>query len=336
MALFYKLFSNLLAAGHSPVESLSRLNQEPFSEKLRARLQPFLVTIPTTASLADCLSLKVFALDTETLNLFKETTLPEEHAHLLQALSARYSQESWMNQLHGHTLYWPLLYFIVGWSVFYLIISRVLPMFAVAYEDMEGALSTPASLMLSYGYGFLFLLLLLMIIFLVLRSRPTPLRGLIDRLRLVRPWGILIEKIAIARFTHMLTLLLPKKVAPRHALIMAAAVTGNVVIEHRLQRAFTEDSAFQNPASPPSVADLLKSCPLVPGTFIAALDIAEKTHTFDETLPELSELSADLLGRYSQTLNNSVDLCSKIFVFLIVLWIAFAVYLPVFSFGALI
>ncbi|MDR0770484.1 MAG: hypothetical protein LBE75_04720 [Burkholderiales bacterium] len=304
-ALFYKLFSSLLATGHSPVESLSQLMQGALSENLQARLLPLCATLPTTASLADCLKLKAFSLDTETLDLFEKTTRVEEHINLLQALSARYSQANWMNQLYGNSLYWPLLYFIVGGGVFAIIVYKVLPQFAWLYEDLGGTLNMGASLLLMYGHWFLVLLLLLIATFLVLRSRPTLLRTLIDRLRLVRPWGILSEKIAMARFMHMLSLLLSKSVAPGHALIMAAAATGNVVIERRLQHAFAEAVASHISDASLSVVGILKSCSLVPSTFIAALNIAEKTQKLEETLPELTEMSADLLCRYTQTLNNS-------------------------------
>ncbi|MCL2297696.1 MAG: type II secretion system F family protein [Proteobacteria bacterium] len=335
-ALFYKLLGNLLAAGYSPIESLSQLMQEPLSEKLKTQLPPLLATLPPTASLSDCLKLKVFTLDAATLDLFEKTTRIEEHINLLQAISARYSQASWINQLRGNSLYWPMLYFIVGGSTFVFILYYLLPLFSVMYENMGSSLQKEASFLLALRHGIVFLLFLLMAVFLALRFRPKPLHAWVDRLRLFRPWGALSEKIALTRFTHMLLLLLSKKVTPRHALILATTSIENVVIERRLQDAFTEAAASHTSDVSFSIADILKSCSLIPETFIAALNIAEKTQTLEETLPELTEMSADLLCRHTQTLNNRIDITSKVLVFVLIFWVALAVYLPLFSFGALI
>jgi type II secretory pathway component PulF len=335
-ALFYKLYSNLLATGISPVESLSRLMQEPLSEKLQTRLLPLFATLPSTASLADCLKLKPFSLDAATLGLFEKTTHTEEHINLLQALSARFSQANWINQLRGNTLYWPMLYFIVGGGTFLYIVYGLLPHFDSFFENSWGMLPEETSLLLALRHWVVFLLFLLMAVFLALRFRPMLLRKFVDRIRLIPPWGILSEKISLTRFTHMLSLLLSKNVSPKQALILAAATTGNVIIERRLQSAFAEASTLQPLNASSSAADILKTCPLVPGTYTAALSIAEKTQKVEETLPELIQMSADSLCRYTQTLNNCIDITSKILVFVIIFWVALAVYLPLFSIGTLV
>jgi type IV pilus assembly protein PilC len=335
-ALFYKLFANLLAAGFSPVESLSRLMQEPLSQRLRTPLQPLLATLPPTASLVDCLKLKAFALDATTLNLFEKTARLEDHISLLQALSARYSQASWINQLRGNSLNWPLTCFFIGSGVIAVLFYRVLPSFAKFYEDMGGMLPKETSFLLAYGFEWLLLLLLMALVLLALYVRPTPLRTLIDRLCLIRPWGVLSEKIALTRFTHMLALLLSNNTTPRHALIMATTATENVVIEHRLQSAFAETAVSHTFDTSSSIASILKTCPLVPGAFVATLDIAEKTQRLEDTLPELTEMSASLLSHYTQILNNVVYAVSLALVGLLIGLTVIAIYKPIFSMGALI
>lgn len=296
-ALFYKLLAHLLAAGHSPVESLSQLAREPFSKKLKKRLRPRLAELPPGASLADCLKLKLFALDAATLGLFEKIDRDEDRIALLHALSVRRAQENWLNRLRSGALYWPAVYFAFGGFMMVLILGFVLPAFAQAYEDLGGALPQASALLLANGYGVLFLLLLLVLLILALGIRPAPLRGLIDRVRLIPPWGVWGKKIALARFTHMLAALLSKNTPARFALPMAAAAAENVVIESRLQSALAEAAAAPGASASPSVAGILNACPLVPASFAAALDLAEKTQQLEETLPELTELSADLLRR---------------------------------------
>jgi type II secretory pathway component PulF len=334
-ALFYKLLGNLLLAGYSPVESLTQLMQEPLSEKMQTQLRPLLATLPPTASLTDCLKLKAFSLDAATIDLFEKAARVEDRIDLLQALSARYSQTNWINQLRGDSLNWPLVYFIIGAGLLAIITYSVLPHFARFYEGYGGTLPKAASLLLVYGYWVFFLLLLLIVVLLVIRFRMTPL-ALVDRLRLIRPWGVLGERIALARFTHMLALLLSKNIAPRIALIMATTAAENVVIERHLQQAFIEAMASRVFDTSSSIANILKSCPLVPSAFVAALSIAEKTQKLEETLPKLTEMSADLLYRYTQTLNNSIDIASKILIALLAYWIVLAIYQPIFSLGVLI
>jgi type II secretory pathway component PulF len=355
-ALFYKLLGNLLAAGYSPVESLSQLMQEPLFKRLQTQLRPFLDTpssatsligrlqrpiggmrtskLPPTASLADCLRLKMFALDAAIIHMFENTTRVEDHIELLQALSARYSQENWMNQLRGGFLPLLLVYLAVSSGIVGLLLYKVLPLFAALYEDMGGTLPELTSFLLAFGHWLLLLLLLLAMALLVLYFRPSPLT-LTDSLRLTRPWGILSEKTALARFTHMLALLLSKNIAPRNALIVATTATGNTVIEHRLQNAFSTAVPSHTFDTSSPVTDILKSCPLVPSAFIAALGIAERTQKLKETLPELTEMSADQLCRYTKVLNNSINAVLFVFISILIGWVVLATYQPIFNLGVL-
>jgi len=335
-ALFYKLFGNLLAAGYSPAESLSQLAQAPVSPRLQERLRPRLASLSPAASLANCLKLKPFALDATTLDLVEKSTRVEERVDLLNALSARYSQASWITRLRGDFLSWLLIYFAISGGMIFVTFHKVLPMIAQFYEDAGRTLPEPSSLMLTHGRSVLFLLFFLMALLPILRFRPEPLRFLIDRLRLIRPWGAFTEKIALARFTHMLALLLSKNISPRYALIVAATATENDVIERRLQNVFNDAAASRTLDTAPSMATILKSCPLVPQTFIGALNIAEKTQKLEDTLPELAEMSADLLRGYVQTLNNFFYAALTTLVGLLVGWLVLAIYLPVFNLGTLI
>jgi type IV pilus assembly protein PilC len=332
-ALFYKLLSNLLAAGYSPVESLTQLMQEPVSKRLQTQLRPLLATLPPTATLADCLKLKAFALDTATIDLFERSVRVEDHIELLQALSARYSQANWISQLRGDFLSMILLYLVASSGIIGVLLYKVLPLFATLFDDMGGILPKPTLLLLTFGNWLL--LLLLVVILLIICSRPSPLT-LTGRLRLIRPWGVLSERIALARFTHMLALLLSKNIAPRHALIVATTATGNVIIERRLQQAFTEAAASRSFDAPSPVANILNSCPLVPSAFIAALGIAEKTQKLEETLPELVEMSADLLCRYTKIWSNGTNAVLTVFVGALIGWTVLAIYLPIFQLGVLI
>lgn len=332
---FYKLFGSLLAAGHSPVESLSQLAQEPFPGKFTKRLTASLAALPPTASLADCLKLKVFALDAATLGLFETSAPLEDHIGLLRALSARYAQANWVNRLRGNSLYWALLYFGVIFAVTSCIFIFVLPVFAGFYQDMGGALPGATAALLASGHQVLWLLPVLMLIFLALRyRRPAWLRPAIDRLRLIRPWGLLTERIARARFNHMLAQLLADRLPARLALPMAATACANTVIERRLHRAFAAQWAA--PDAAPSVAGMLKACFAGPNTFAAALSIAEKAPQPDAPWPELIDLSADLLRRHTQLLGNLVDTALIFLICCFVFGAVSSVYLPLFSLGVLI
>lgn len=333
-ALFYKLFGTLLAAGHSPVESLSLLVQEAFSGKLKKRLRPRLAELPPAASLAECLKLKAFALDAATLAVFEQAVTVQEQTSLLYALSARYSQAYWVRGLRADSLAWLLTYFAVGVVVIICITTFILPPFSELYDSMRGALPAVTLLLLEFRYGIVLLLLLLMIVLWSLRFRPAPLRGGIDRLRLVWPWGLLNEKIALARFTHMLAVLLSKNMPARFALPLAAAATENVVIERRLQSALAK--ALPVSGELLRVAGILKSCALFPAPFTAALELAEKTQKLEETLPELTEVSADLLSRHMQTLNTGAQIVSIVVGALLAFWVVSSVYFPLFRLGSLI
>jgi type II secretory pathway component PulF len=336
-ALFYKLLAHGLAAGHSPAESLSQLAREPFSRKLKTRLPPRLAQLPPGASLADCLKLKLFALDAATLGLFEKADRDEDRIALLHALSARYARESWLKRLRGGALYWPVIYFVFLGFMTALIVTFVLPELALVYEDLNGGLPEASALLMANRHGVIGLLALLALLVLALNVRPAPLRGLIDAIRLIPPWGIGGKKIALSRFTHMLAALLAKNTPARFALPLAAASVENVVIGRRLQNALAQAAAAAPDAgASPSVAGILNACPLVPAAFAAALGLAEKTGKLEETLPELEQWSADKLRRQMQFLNTAIQVTSIMIGILLGFWVVASVYMPIFKLGAVV
>lgn len=338
-ALFFKLFANLLSAGYSPAESLSQLAEDsPFQrQRLQRRLRSQFSSLPPSASLADCMKLPLFALDAATLDLFEKTADAGAQVDLLHALSARHSQANWVNQLRGVSLFWALLYLLLGGVVLSNFVIFVLPAFAGFYESFGARLPAKTGLMLALGYWTPFFMFLLALIFVAVFFRRMRRYSLLDRLGLITPFGGLLKKIALARFTHMLASLLSKNMPVRHAIIMAIPSADNAVIERNLQQAFAAVSPAPPPFdSPRSAADILKSCPLIPANFVAALHVAEKTKKLEETMPELIAASAGLLARHINMLNIATDTFSMTLVALFLGWIAMAVYEPLFKIGGII
>jgi type II secretory pathway component PulF len=331
-ALIYKLLANLLAAGYSPAESMAQLMQQSPSRRLQRRLQPWLATLPPGASLAYYLKLPAFELDGATIDLFEKTPQVDEQVNLLHALAARHSQALWVDRLRGASLYWSLAYLFFGGFVASIITIFVLPAFAGFYESFGSALPVRADLLLAIGNFIMPVVLVLALVVIVVRLRPVGLRPAIDRLRLLSPLGVFVKKIALARFTHMLALLLSKNLPAGQAIIVAIAAADNVPLQRRLISDFVPTPA----GFAASTADTLQSCSLVPADFIAALRIAEKTGKLRETMPELMDTRAGLLVRYMNLSNNITDTIVKISTAMILAWIAAAVYGPILKVGSMI
>jgi type IV pilus assembly protein PilC len=151
-------------------------------------------------------------------------------------------------------------------------------------------------------------------------------RMAIDRALLKLPvLGILLRKIAVARFTRTLGTLISSGVPILEGLEITARTAGNAVIEKSLMEVRKSLEAGRN------LADPLKETNVFPGMVTQMIGVGEQTGAMDAMLQKIADFYEDEVDAAVKDLLAALEPMMIVFLGIVVGGIVISMYLPLFS-----
>ena len=137
--------------------------------------------------------------------------------------------------------------------------------------------------------------------------------------------GILLRKIAVARFTQTLGTLISSGVAILDALTITARTSGNAVIEDAIMKTRTAI------ASGRSLVDPLRESGAFPGMVTQMISVGEQTGALDTMLQKISSFYEDEVDAAVKDLLTALEPVMIVILGLVVGGIVISMYMPLFS-----
>ncbi len=155
----------------------------------------------------------------------------------------------------------------------------------------------------------------------------TPMgRMAIDRVLLKLPlMGILLRKIAVARFTRTLGTLISSGVPILEGLDITARTAGNAVIEKALLEVRKGLEAGRN------LSDPLKDTDVFPGMVTQMIGVGEQTGAMDAMLQKIADFYEDEVDAAVKDLLSALEPMMIVFLGVVVGGIVISMYLPLFT-----
>jgi type IV pilus assembly protein PilC len=151
-------------------------------------------------------------------------------------------------------------------------------------------------------------------------------RMAIDRALLKLPLiGILLRKIAVARFTRTLGTLISSGVPILEGLDITGRTAGNAVIEKALLSVRKGLEAGRN------LADPLKDTDVFPGMVTQMIGVGEQTGAMDAMLQKIADFYEDEVDAAVKDLLSALEPMMIVFLGVVVGGIVISMYLPLFS-----
>jgi type IV pilus assembly protein PilC len=221
----------------------------------------------------------------------------------------------------------------VAGAVIVLLLWKVVPIFATLFAGLGVNLPLPTRIVigLSNFIGSIFGLLIFVAfvggIFALKMWYGTPAgRFAIDRTLLKLPMiGILLRKIAVARFTRTLGTLISSGVPILEGLDITARTAGNAVIEKALLEVRKALEAGRN------LADPLKDTNVFPGMVTQMIGVGEQTGAMDAMLQKIADFYEDEVDAAVKDLLSALEPAMIVFLGVVVGGIVISMYLPLFS-----
>jgi type IV pilus assembly protein PilC len=252
---------------------------------------------------------------------------------ILQRLSTYIEKNVKLKRAVKSALVYPVAVLLVAGGVIVLLLWKVVPIFATLFLGLGVNLPLPTRIVIGMSnfVGSIFGLMIL--IFFVGAAiglkvwYGTPAgRMAIDGVLLKLPlMGILLRKIAVARFTRTLGTLISSGVPILEGLEITARTAGNAVIEKALMEVRKGLEAGR------TLADPLKETNVFPGMVTQMIGVGEQTGAMDAMLQKIADFYEDEVDAAVKDLLSALEPMMIVFLGVVVGGIVISMYLPLFS-----
>ena len=252
---------------------------------------------------------------------------------ILQRLSTYIEKNVKLQRAVKSALVYPVGVLTVAGGVITLLLWKVVPIFGTLFAGLGVDLPLPTKIViaLSNFVGSIFGLLILValggaIFGLKVWYGTSQGRFVLDTIILKLPvLGILMRKIAVARFTRTLGTLISSGVPILEGLDITARTAGNAVVERALQK------VRKSLEEGKSLTEPLKDSEVFPGMVTQMIAVGEQTGAMDAMLQKIADFYEEEVDAAVKDLLTALEPIMIVFLGVIVGGVVISMYLPLFS-----
>jgi type IV pilus assembly protein PilC len=332
IAVFTRQFSVMIDAGLPLVQCLDILGQQQDNKTFQKVILQVRQDVEAGSSLAEAMRKHPQAFNDLYVNMVAAGEAGGILDTILQRLAAYIEKTVKLTSQVKSALVYPVAVITIAIIVVYVILWKVIPVFATLFEGLGGSLPflTQMVVNLSNFIGNFWWLIFLVIIgtaFAIRQYYQTDAgRYQIDKILLRLPvFGILLRKIAVARFCRTLGTLLSSGVAILESLDITARTSGNAVIEEALLKVRKEVEEGK------TIAEPLTRSEQFPPMVCQMIGVGEQTGAMDTMLSKIADFYEDEVDAAVDGLMSLIEPVIIAFLGVVIGIIVVAMYLPMFT-----
>jgi type IV pilus assembly protein PilC len=333
LAIFTRQFSVMIDAGLPLVQCLEILGgqqENKFFQKVLVNTRS-MVEGGATLSTAMRSSPKVF--DGLYVNMVEAGETGGILDIILQRLSTYIEKNVKLQRAVKSALVYPVGVLTIAGLVIFLLLWKVVPIFATLFAGLGVTLPLPTKIVIAMSnfvgsyFGLLIVAGIIGGIFGLKVWYGTPGgKFILDTIVLKLPvLGLLMRKIAVARFTRTLGTLISSGVPILEGLDITAKTSGNAVVERALQKvrkALEEGKSLTEP---------LKDSNVFPGMVTQMIAVGEQTGAMDAMLQKIADFYEEEVDAAVKDLLTAMEPVMIVFLGVVVGGVVISMYLPLFT-----
>jgi len=333
LAVFTRQFSVMIDAGLPLVQCLEILAGQQENKTFETVLTTTRASVEGGATLSAAMRQHDKVFDALYVNLVEAGEAGGILDTILQRLASYIEKNVKLKRAVKSALVYPVAVLLVAGGVITLLLWKVVPIFVTLFVGLGVDLPLPTRIVmaLSNFVGSIFGLLIVvflagMVIAIKLWHGTEKGRYILDGLLLKLPLvGLLLRKIAVARFTRTLGTLISSGVPILEGLDITARTAGNAVIEKALNHVRKSLEEGKN------LADPLKETNVFPGMVTQMIGVGEQTGAMDAMLQKIADFYEEEVDAAVKDLLAALEPAMIIFLGVVVGGIVISMYLPLFS-----
>src|SRR5216684_2002448 len=333
LAIFTRQFSVMIDAGLPLVQCLEILAGQQENKIFQKILNCVRASVEGGATLSASMKQYDKVFDPLYSNMVEAGETGGILDTILQRLSTYIEKNVKLKAAVKSALIYPIGVISIAGGVITLLLWKVVPIFATLFAGLGVDLPLPTKIVigLSNFVGSIFGLLIVVGIaggiFGLKVWYGTPQgRFVIDTIILKLPvLGILMRKIAVARFTRTLGTLISSGVPILEGLDITARTSGNAVVERALfqvRKSLEEGKSLTEP---------LKECAVFPGMVTQMISVGEQTGAMDAMLQKIADFYEDEVDAAVKDLLTALEPVMIVVLGVVVGGVVISMYLPLFS-----
>jgi type IV pilus assembly protein PilC len=333
LAVFTRQFSVMIDAGLPLVQCLEILAGQQENKTFESVLTTTRASVEGGSTLSAAMRTHDKVFDALYVNLVEAGEAGGILDTILQRLASYIEKNVKLKRAVKSALVYPVAVLLVAGGVITLLLWKVVPIFATLFLGLGVDLPLPTRIVMALSNFVGSIFGLMIVVFLAGAAIAVKLwhgtekgRYILDGLLLKLPLvGILLRKIAVARFTRTLGTLISSGVPILEGLDITARTAGNAVIEKALGRVRKALEQGKN------LADPLKETNVFPGMVTQMIGVGEQTGAMDAMLQKIADFYEEEVDAAVKDLLAALEPAMIVFLGVIVGGIVISMYLPLFS-----
>ena len=294
IAIFFRQFSVMIDAGLPLVQCLEILAANQENAAFQKTLTGVRTTVEGGATLANAMRQYPKAFDDLTTNMIEAGETGGILDIILQRLAQYVEKAVKLRSAVKSALIYPVAVVSMAFLVVGALLKWVVPIFSNLFAGLDVALPLPTRIVMGLSafvgqFWWFFIVGIVGVVFGIKWIRKDPRgRYWFDYTLLKLPiLGILLRKIAVARFTRTLGTLITSGVPILEGLSITARTSGNAVLEEALlkvRKAIEEGR---------TIVDPLRECGVFPNMVTQMIGVGEATGAMDNMLQKIADFYED-------------------------------------------
>ena len=333
LAIFTRQFSVMIDAGLPLVQCLEILASQQENKTFQKVLTNTRASVEGGSTLSAAMKQSPKVFDALYTNMVEAGETGGILDTILQRLSGYIEKNVKLQRAVKSALVYPTGVLTIAGLVIILLLWKVVPIFATLFAGLGVNLPLPTRIVIGLSqligswFGFMFLFAFAGIIFGLRTWYGTPGGKMVmDSLVLKLPViGILMRKIAVARFTRTLGTLISSGVPILEGLDITAKTAGNAVVEQALtkvRRSLEEGKSLTEP---------LKDSQVFPGMVTQMIAVGEQTGAMDAMLQKIADFYEEEVDAAVKDLLTALEPVMIVFLGVVVGGVVISMYLPLFE-----
>ena len=336
IVIFTRQLSTMINAGLPLVQGLEILEKQQDNKTFKKALSEIRLDVEAGSTLADSMRKKPKIFD----NLFTNMIDAGETGGILDTILSRlavFMEKSMAlkKKIKGAMTY-PTVCLAISLLILVVILVFVLHVFKSMFENFGHGLPLPTQIVVNMSeffknyflYSFIGFFLFSIIVRRTYRTEKG--RKLFDKGILHAPiFGMLLRKVAVAKFTRTLSTMLSAGVPILEALQVVARTSGNKVIEEAVIR--VGDSIAEGRP----IAEPLEESGVFPNMVVQMINVGESVGALDAMLEKIADFYDEEVDQAVENLTAMIEPFMMVFLGGMIGGIVVAMYLPIFKLSSI-
>ncbi|PYP85385.1 MAG: pilus assembly protein PilC [Candidatus Angelobacter sp. Gp1-AA117] len=332
IAIFFRQFSVMIDAGLPLVQCLEILAGNQENPAFQKCLTGVRTSVEGGSTLSNAMRQFPKIFDDLTTNMIEAGEAGGILDTILQRLATYLEKIVKLRSAVKSALIYPVSVISIAALVVGALLKFVVPIFANMFSSMGATLPLPTQIVISlsnfvgrFWWVFFVLGIVGFLVLRYVRQQPEG-RYATDKILLNSPvLGIVLRKIAVARFTRTLGTLITSGVPILEGLAITARTSGNAVLERALMKVRKSVEEGR------TIVDPLRESGVFPNMVTQMIGVGEATGAMDAMLQKIADFYEDEVDAATKNLLTLMEPIMIAFLGIVVGGIVISLYLPMFS-----